>query len=105
MDHRQERLCQSGEKGIPSSSSCDWLAGLARRKSFSLLRECRLSLKKALLISSPVDRLDLALSDPQFGGNLVKAYAASGLPLPTDIEESVLLRAYNFLASSAESVG
>ncbi len=48
-------------------------------------------------ISSPVDRLDLALSDPQFGGNLVKAYAASGLPLPTDIEESVLLRAYNFL--------
>jgi len=48
-------------------------------------------------ISSPVDRLDLALSDPQFGGNLVKAYAASGLPLPTAIEESVLLRAYNFL--------
>jgi len=33
----------------------------------------------------------------RYFGNLAKAYAASGLPLPSAIEESVLLRANDFL--------
>src|SRR5207237_9594704 len=47
--------------------------------------------------SSLAERLDLGLSDPEFGGNLAKAYAASAEPMQTDIGEPALLRSNAFL--------